>query len=675
MKNLSRLLNPASIVVIGGGPWNEAVLEQAQKFGYPGHLYAVHPSKPEIAGIKTYAGAHLLPEAPDAAFIGINREASVGAAERLRKKGAGGAVCFASGFAEATAEDATGAGAQDRLLRAAGDMPILGPNCYGFINALDQVAIWPDQHGLEPVESGVAILTQSSNMSINLTMQTRGLPIAMMVTCGNQAQTGQAEIAEYLLEDPRITAIGLHIEGVHDLRSWEALAAKAHAKNIPIVALKVGLSEQARAATVSHTASMAGSDAGAHALLMRLGIARVNDLPTFLETLKLFHVTGRIESNRIASISCSGGEASLIADMAEGRNLTFPPLNNRQKKDLRDSLGPKVALANPLDYHTYIWRDTDAMTKAWSAMADPDIAATFLIVDYPREDICDPTDWECATAAAIAMRNSTRQAVAMVATLPELMPLDTAKRLLAAGVVPFAGLAEALTAVEVAAMPMTFDPEPILLPELPKESTVLSEHDAKTRLADFGLVVPANVAVASAENVADECAHMRFPVAVKAVGLVHKSDQGGVALNIATPQEAQQAASNMREASSFLIEEMAPAGVELLIGVHVDAAHGYVLTLAAGGIWTEMLQDQTHLLLPTTETQIKQALTHLKIDKALKGYRSQPAVDLRAIWQAVDALQSYILANPGRIVEIEINPLICTPQGATAVDALIREAK
>ncbi|MCY4180253.1 MAG: CoA-binding protein, partial [Litoreibacter sp.] len=263
MTSLKRLFNPSSIAVIGGGYWCEAILAQIQKFGYAGSLYAVHPVKSEVGGVKAWPGAHLLPEAPDAAFIGINREASVGATERLRKKGAGGAVCFASGFAEATAEDATGADAQERLLRAAGEMPILGPNCYGFINAFDRVALWPDQHGLVSVERGVAILTQSSNISINLTMQMRSLPIGYMVACGNQAQMSQAKIAEVLLDDPRVTAIGLHVEGFSDLRAWESLSQKAHAKNVPLVALKVGASEQARAATVSHTASLAGEDSGA----------------------------------------------------------------------------------------------------------------------------------------------------------------------------------------------------------------------------------------------------------------------------------------------------------------------------------------------------------------------------------------------------------------------------
>ena len=170
-------------------------------------------------------------------------------------------MCFASGFAEV--EDT---GLQERLIAAAGEMPILGPNCYGFINALERCILWPDHHGIQPTERGVAILAQSSNIAINLSQQQRGLPVAMMVTLGNQAQTSLCALAEWLLDDHRITALGLYIKGMDDPVRWCALARKAHRLKKPVIALKVGKSHQAQAATLSHTASLAGSAAGATAL-------------------------------------------------------------------------------------------------------------------------------------------------------------------------------------------------------------------------------------------------------------------------------------------------------------------------------------------------------------------------------------------------------------------------
>ena len=304
---------------------------------------------------------------PDAVFIGVNRHLTIDAVRQLRAMGAGGAVCFASGFREAQAETGDGDSLQAALLDAAGEMPIIGPNCYGFINYLDGALLWPDQHGGVRGDRGVAILTQSSNMAINLTMQARGLPLAYVVTAGNQAQIGLAEIGRGLLADPRVTALGLHIEGVGDLRAFEALAEDARRLNKPLVALKAGKSEHARAAAVSHTASLAGSDAGGRALLTRLGIAQVESLPALLESLKLLHFAGPLGSARIVSMSCSGGEASLMADSALDRRVEFPPLSEAQHTGLRNALGPMVALANPLDYHTFIWNDVEQMTDTFAA--------------------------------------------------------------------------------------------------------------------------------------------------------------------------------------------------------------------------------------------------------------------------------------------------------------------
>jgi len=665
-RDLSRLFRPRTIAVIGGGAWCSQVVEQCRKMGFDGDVWRVHPK----GGRGVYSTLESLPSAPDAAFVGINRHATIEAVQVLRDMGAGGAVCFASGFSEAAAEDATGHDLQSDLLAAAGDMPILGPNCYGFINAIDGALLWPDQHGSTRVDRGVAILTQSSNIAINLTMQARGLPIAYTVTCGNMAQTGQAEIAAGLLDDDRVTAIGLHVEGFSDLRAWEALAAKAHARGVPLIALKVGRSAQARAATVSHTASLAGGDAGAQALLDRLGIPRLDSLPAFLETLKLLHITGPLPSNRIASISCSGGEASLAADTAHGRDVVFPPLNESQKQALSRALGPMVALANPLDYHTYIWRDEGAMTAAWAGMVDPDLALTMIILDYPRADRCDPTDWDIATHAALNVRAQTGANVAVVASLPELMSEATCERLMAGGVVPILGLDEAVLAAEAAAKCRAPVSDPICLPGAERNGQILSEAEAKSALVIHGLDIPR---AKTGSNPAEFALEIGFPLVLKGEGIAHKTEAGAVALGLTSADEVAEAAARM-PTDSFLVEEMVTGGVaELLIGVTRDPAHGFVLTLAAGGTLTELLQDSASLLVPASRDCVKQALSRLKACKLLQGYRGIPAANVGAILDAVDAIQSYVLANADRLEEVEVNPLICTPTRAVAADALIKE--
>ena len=675
MRDLTRLLKPKSIAVIGGGAWCASIISAAKQIGFDGALHPVHPTGKQIAGHKSLRSLEEVPGPIDAAFIGVNRHATLDVVAQLRRLKAGGAICFASGFSEAAAEDAAAQDLQAALIEAAGEMPILGPNCYGFVNAFDGCAIWPDQHGCSRVQRGVAILTQSSNIAINLTMQNRGLPIGYMLTCGNQAQTAQTDIALQLLDDERVTAIGLHIEGFGNLRGWEALAQKARTKGVTLIALKSGVSQQAQAAAVSHTASLTGSDTGADAFLQRLGIRRARSLPVFLESLKLAHQFGPLSSNRIASISCSGGEAALAADTAQGTGLIFPPLNPRQAKDLSAALGPMVAMANPLDYHTYIWRDQAAMTQAWAAMADDEIAMTLLVSDYPRADLCDASDWECVTQAAIEATRRTGRPYAVVASLAELLPEQTAKTLMDHGVGAIHGLDHGLEALDVMSRPMAPPAEPVLLPGIDRYAELVDEQSAKLALAAHGLTVPPSVVVTDRCTAGQAAADIGFPVALKTLGLAHKTGANGLALGLNTRAEVEIAAPRLADGPLLVERMVAGTLVEVLVGVTRDPAHGFVLTLGAGGTMTDVLRDRASLLIPATRAEVTARLKDLNIAPLLEGFRGNPPVDLDALLAAIDAVQAYVLANAERVEEVEINPLICTQDNAIAADALIRKAQ
>ena len=507
MEPLSRFLSPGAIVVIGGGTWCEAVVRQCRATGFAGPIWPVHPKKPEVGGLPAYSSLDALPGVPDAAFIGVNRELTVQVVGQLSAMGCAGAVCFAAGFSEAVAELADGDDLQASLVEAAGNMRVLGPNCYGIVNALDGVALWPDRHGMDPVESGVAVIGQSSNVLINLTMQRRGLPLAAVVAAGNQAQTSMSDLGIALLEDPRITALGLHIEGISDLPAFEALAARAADLGKPIVALRVGSSEQAQAAAVSHTASLTGSNAGAVALMKRLGIAQVDTPTELVETLKILHVTGGLRSVRIASASCSGGEASLMADMGECAGVIYPPLTDTQKDGLRDALGPKVALANPLDYNTYIWGDEDALTATFTALcgAEAGLGMGCVVVDYPRHDRFEAPDYDQVMRAVAATQAATGTPMAMVSLMAEGLPGPVAERALAMGIVPLCGMGDALTAIRASAQTgpargADSRPAPVALP-LNGQGTprVFSEAEAKALLAATSVRVPGSARAATAE--------------------------------------------------------------------------------------------------------------------------------------------------------------------------------
>lgn len=677
---LDRLIRPISIAVFGGKEARR-VIEQCDRMGFAGEIWPVHPRETEILGRRCYRSVADLPEAPDAAFVGVNRQLTIGIIRDLAARGAGGAVCYASGFREAVSELADGDDLQKALVEATGDMPILGPNCYGFINMLDGALLWPDQHGMLRVENGVAVLTQSSNIACNISMQTRGLPLAYILTAGNQAQTGLSDLALAVLEDPRVTAVGLHIEGFDGLERLERLAYRARELKKPVVALKVGKSEAAQRATVSHTASLAGNDAVSSALLKRLGIGRVETLPELLETLKLLHVHGPLESFDISSMSCSGGEASLMADAGVRRKTVYRALRDSQHGPLRESLGEMVTITNPLDYHTFVWGNREKQTAAFTAMMEGSYALNLVVLDFPRLDRCDAADWVTTCEAVIAASKATGAPAGIVASLGENMPEETAIMLTSAGVVPFCGIEEALgaaeTAAEIGATWAKAPPEP-LLKVIPAgaEIEVLSEHDAKRELAAFGLSIPEGRTATTPQRAADAAEALGFPVVLKGLGVAHKTEAGAVKLNLASHRAVLDAAGAMSGvAQGYLVEKMIGKPVaELIAGAFFDPVAGPVLTIGAGGILVELIEDSVILTLPASKSDIREAISGLKISKLLQGYRGAPKGDIEALISTIASAASYVVQNATRIVEIDINPIMVLPEGsgAIAADALIR---
>lgn len=678
-RDLSRLLRPKSIALFGGG-WAANVIAQLKKSGFEGDIWPVNPKRAEILGVPCLASIEDLPGAPDASFIGVNREASVEVVRRLAAMGAGGATCFASGFRESEAEGTGGARLQEALVEAAGNMPILGPNCYGFLNYLDNVTLWPDQHGGIRTAGGVGIVAQSSNIAINMTMQARNVPIAYMIAAGNQAQTGVAEIAGAMVEDKRTSAIGLYLEGFGDIRALEDLAAKAHAAGKPVVVLKVGRSEKAQAGTMTHTASLAGSAAAASALIRHLGFIEVNSIGVFLETLKLMHCFGPLPGNAVCSVSCSGGEASLMADMAEGTAIRYRDFSGGQRKALKDILGPIVTIANPLDYHTFIWGDTERMTGVFAAAMADGFDLTVFVLDIPRSDRCDPSSYECAVEAIIAARRLTGARTAILATLPENMNEALSARFTEQGIAVLHGMEEGIGAIDAAIRSGAgyLRKTPVLMgagqgDQAGREGITLDEASSKHALHLHGLKLPGSVSASGAAEIVSACSQLAFPVVLKGLGIAHKSEAGAVVLGLGDLQAVKEAAAKMQGVEGFLAEEMVTGSVaEMLIGVTRDPTGLYLLTLGSGGVLTELLADTVSLLLPADREEIRTAIGELKVARLLSGYRGRPSGDMEAVLDAVEAVCRYAAANAGQLIELDVNPLIVRASDAIAVDALIR---
>ncbi|WP_322891610.1 MULTISPECIES: acetate--CoA ligase family protein [unclassified Yoonia] len=661
MTDLARLLRPRSIAVLGAG-WAANVIEQCQRMGFDGPVWPVHPTRDQIAGVRCFPTLADLPAAPDATFIGVNRHATIDVVGELAGMGAGGAICFASGWRE------TGDGdLQDRLVAQAGAMPILGPNCYGVINYLDGALLWPDQHGGRRVERGVALLSQSSNIVINLTMQARGLPVAYVACLGNAAQVGLAQLASALLADERVTAIGLYIEGLGDAAAFAAVAEAARAAGKGIVAIKSGKTVAAQTAAASHTASLAGGGAASSAFLRQIGVAEVNTPAELLETLKILHLHGPGLGKRLCAVACSGGEAGLIADLAAPFGLDFPPPGPAQADRLAATLGPLVTIANPLDYQTFIWGDGPRTTDVFSTMLAGYDAGLF-IIDPPRPDRCDPSSFAPALEAIVAASQATGKPAFPVASLPENFDEDRAIALMDQGIAPLMGLETALAAMRAAQVTAGATGwrnwPPIQRTGLP---ALLDEAAAKAVLAAAGIAAPRGVTAPTIPALTAAAKDLMPPLVLKGLGFAHKTEAGAVRLHLATLDG--QAA--MPGATGYLAEEMVTGAIaELLLGVRRDPVYGATLTLGFGGVAAELLGDTVTLVLPVTAEDIADGLRRLTLWPLLDGYRGRPRADVGAVIRTALALQD-MLATDRMLEEIEINPLMVGADFALAADAVI----
>ncbi|QEN89172.1 acetate--CoA ligase family protein [Labrys sp. KNU-23] len=679
---LRRLLKPRHIAV-AGGRLASVIIRECDRIGYAGPIWPIHPDKTEIAGHKAYKTVADLPEAPDAVFVATPREPTVDIVAALAERGAGAAVCYAAGFAEVGEE---GAALQKKLVELARGMPIVGPNCYGVLNLLDGCVLWPDTHGAERVEKGVAIITQSGNIALNMTMQRRGLPIAYVIAVGNKAIGDHGDYIEALLADERVTAIGLHVESIDDVALFSKAAIKALEKGVPLVVLKTGRSEIGSEIAMSHTSSLAGADALYNALFARYGVARVIDVPTFVETLKLMHLFGGLPGKRISSMSCSGGEAALIADLAADRDLDFAPIPPENAARLQELLTDKVHVSNPLDYHTYIWGDEPANEAVFTEMLNSGFDLNLLVLDQPRTDRGLVPDGGFAAARAAITRAAAASGAraAVVSSLPENMQEDDAKALLADGVLPMQGMGDALTAithgVEFTAARAGWE-KLVPLRKVARidvgKARLLSEYESKHLLGRHGLELPPS-RIAGTVEAASTAAALGFPVAIKIHSdkIAHKSDVGGVKLGLRSRADVTDAVASMSHLGDrFLVERMVEGAVaELIVGVVRDPQFGPTLTVGAGGVLVEMLKDAAVMLLPVTAEEIREKLMSLRVARLLEGFRGKPRGDIRGTIKAILAIADFAERHADRLVELDVNPLFVLPEGrgAIAADALVR---
>ena len=696
--NLSRLFSPRSIAFVGGTIAAMAI-RRAVEMGYAGEIWPIHPSRDSLEGFKCYRSIEDLPGVPDAAHIGVNREQTIEIVSSLSRVGAGGCVCYAAGFAEMGEE---GCALEQGLIDAAGDMPLIGPNTFGFLNFLDRCALWPYLFGCEPVEQGVALISQSGNIAMNLTMNLRSVNFTHVIGTGNQSVLGAGDFMDALLDDDRVSAIGMYIEGIDDIDHFSRAAVRALEKGVPIVVMKVGKTEASARQSSSHTSSLTGSDTLHDALFKRLGVIRVHSLNRMLETLKMLDFAGPLTGRNVLSLSCSGGEASIMADLADGFDLEMKPFSEQQMTDLNAQFENYVTVSNPFDYNTSIWGDGAAQQRCFTSAMSGDHDAAFLIYDHPSidaEGVADEVnEWVVALDAFIEAHKRTGMPAFVISTISELLPKHMRDRLVSNGVIPLQGFEDCLCAYSAAAGYYTFRAEHSVENLIPRffdasgskhqEAFFLDEWESKNRLRQFGLATPLGE-LASPAAAAAAAERVGYPVVVKAVGesFLHKSDLGAVTLRLHSAREVTKAVEKMTHSvgnhslgaaqivvENFLVERMVTGAVaELIIGINRDEQFGPALVIGAGGTLVELITDSVSLLLPTTRDTVAEAIDTLLVSKLLSGFRGSPAGDLEAAIDAILSIAEFADHYWDTLLELDVNPLMVLPegQGAVAADALI----
>ena len=675
--SFERLLKPRSIAVFGGAQAQE-VIRQSDRMGYQGKIWPVHPKKTEILGRRVYRSVADLPASPDAAYVGVNRHLTITIVRDLAARGAGGAVCYATGFVEAGEE---GSELQDELLQASGDMPLVGPNCYGILNYLDGAMLWPDQQGGRRVDKGVAIITMSSNVGFNLTMQRRGLPIAYMISLGNKLKFDLHDAIHTFARQDRVTALGLYVEAMSDPKAFHDAVEIARELGKPIVAIKTGRSEAAKKIVVSHTASLAGSDSLVSALFERLGVARVDSLEALMEALKVLHILGPLNGGRIGAMSTSGGDLTLLAD-AMGPGLTMPPLSEKTAQGLRGIIHELMVAANPFDFQMFDWDNEERMADNFSAFLADNFDVALCLLDYPREDFCDQSTWGGAEKGFVRAAKQTHTKAAVMSTFSDTISETVAERLMKEGVAMLAGIDAGIAGIQAAVdvgAAWRQPPSPPLLTDFGQHREtcvkVLDEVESKKFLVRHGLRVPAGRVVSSAREAVAAAESLGYPVVVKALGVAHKTDVGGVRLNLDRADDVSTAVKDISGlCASFLVEKMVDGVVaELIVGVARDEQFGPYLLVGGGGILVEIMKDSAALLLPTTRAQVLHALGRLKCAPLLNGFRGAPPADLNAAADVILSIAGMVEKDPSSIIELDINPLLLKAEGrgVVAADALI----
>lgn len=698
--NLNKLLKPTSVAVIGasekegfGGDVCRNILSYVEDRS---HVYFIHPKRDSVFGVPCYKSISDVPENVDLMIICTSQKTVIPLLQEGAKKGVGGAVVFASGYGEVgTAE---GKQNEAELIAAAKELNIavMGPNCAGFVNYVDNVQAFAFISAKRDRKGSVGVVSQSGQLCLSM-MDDPGMRFSYNISAGNGKIVQMEDYMDFLVDDEDTKVVSIYIEGVKNADKFAAVLKKAAEKRKPVVILKAGRSAKGGAIAASHTGSLSGSDASFDAVLKKFGAIRVDDLEELIAMSLMLSTMKRMpEKATFASMNLSGGETGICADVGSLNGIEYPDFTEETLKKLKEQLPSYASPNNPLDMTASLSYDADLYAGALrTVMDDPNIG--MVLIGYTLLlEIADPCIHYMykGIEKVVQEKGGNCKPIAMIPFAENTRNPEYQEKLFQIGVPVLPPPVYAFKLLRHLADFIAYEPETKTL-ELavghPKseETQALSEHESKQELKVYGVPVPDEVIVTSKEEAAQFAKDHPGPLVMKveSADILHKSDVGGVKLNICGSEAAEKAYEEIMESvtakrpdahiNGILTVPMLDAGVEIIIGVNNDPQFGPMIMVGMGGVFVEVFKDVALYPAPLKEEEALEMLKSLKSFKLLNGYRGTEKCDIKALCQTIVAISNYAQANKDVLKELDINPLFVYPEGkgVGVADALIVKRK
>lgn len=696
------LMKPRSVAIIGAsaqpGSIGERPIRYLRKHGFKGQIFPINPKYQELFGLPCYPGLQAVPGKVDLALVALSMERVFQALEECVQKGVTTATVFASGFAEAGG-DGIERQAQLKAFAQRTGLRICGPNCIGTINIKDGVAAtFSNAAEVDRFLPGkVGILAQSGGLagSILDRAQSKGLGINYVVSSGNEVDLEAADYIDFMLADPDTAAVMAFVEGFKDGRKFAAVADRALEMGKALVILKGGRSEKGQMAAASHTGSLAGSDKVCDTLFRQKGVSRVDDLDSLVDTAILFANSPLPQGNRIGIFAPSGGAGVIMADKCEENGLKLVDLSPTTKEGLSKLMPAFGSISNPLDPTAQGYAAPDAMLACLDVFVRDQGFDTILVqiptvsgefaANLARGIVKAKglTDRAYAVLCSSGASSEPAYQVFRESNVPYFNSFTNCFQAIGAAVKYNRRLKDlpdlpASSAVQAGALGQARD-------WLRSEGSVPTEYQSKKLLSCYGIPVTKEALAANLEQALEAAQSIGYPVVLKVQSpqILHKTDAKVVRLNVGSPGELEVAYREVVEnafrwnpeaqVQGVLVQEMAPPGTEVIVGMSRDEQFGPVLLFGLGGIFVEVFQDVAYRMAPLTEEAAREMIRETKGASILEGARGRPAADVNAVVDVLLKLSHLAGDLESEISQIDINPLIVydAGHGVKAVDALV----